>query len=489
MTPRCSFRLLTILALLLPMPTQAQQPNILLICIDDMRPQIGAMGHPQMLTPNLDRLAGQGRLFKRHYVQVPTCGPSRAAMLTGKNTRQKSDINHHFLRQQLAGTPEPLLPETWVHHFKKHGYHTVGMGKISHSVTGVHYDKATKTVSRELPHSWSELLVDRQGPWGGGGQTYYASGQNRVDDDVLPFESMDLPDEGYPDGVMANMAVAKLKALSRTQKPFVMAVGFLKPHLPFNAPKKYWDLYKRDAIELSPNPGLPGAVDLRFLHPSGEFFGQYRGQRELGGVGKRLSDAYAREVIHGYYAATSFADAQVGKVLDELKRTGLDQNTIVVVWGDHGWHLGDHTIWGKHSTFERALKSLMIVRAPAMPEPGVATDSLVASIDLYPTLCDLAGLPKPDGLDGTSFQAVVENPASPGKPVVISYWRDILSLRNERYRMMVYRNGKTEHITLFDHAADPHETQNVAHENPEVVESLYAVMQANNRGFLPGLGE
>lgn len=468
----------------------AERPNVLMICIDDMRPQLGAYGHDYMITPNLDQLATEGRLFMRHYAQVPTCGPSRACMLTGKNLMQRSDINHNHLAEQLMGTAEPSDPETFVHYFKQNGYYTVGAGKISHHGDGRFTDKKTKKSDWELPHSWNEYLKDKGSRWGAQDPVHsYAFGKNRYKQDLPPFECADVADEDYPDGRLANRAVNKLGELAASDQPFFMAVGFCKPHLPFAAPKKYWDMYDRADIPLSPNPERPDAVDNVFLHPSSEFFGQYRGGLEKGGIGKRLTDDYARQIRHGNFAAVTYMDAQVGKVLDQLKATGLDKNTIILVWGDHGWHLGDHALWGKHSTFDRAVNSLLMVKTPQMEQPGKATDALVASIDIYPTLCELTGLPKPQGLDGESFVGAVNNPADAGKPQVISYWRDILTMRTDRYRMALYNNGEKQTVMLFDHKTDPYETRNIAKENPEVVGQLTQIIQKNSHGFLPELND
>lgn len=477
-----------VLVLLTGAVQAAERPNVLFICIDDMRPQLGAYGHDYMITPNLDQLASEGRLFKQQYAQVPTCGPSRACMLQGKNLESQSEILHPYLARKLAGTPEPAKPETFIHHFKQNGYYTVGMGKISHSGAGWHVDKETKKGAHELPHSWNEYVPDEGSRWGPQDQVHgYAYGKNRKVDSMPPFECLDLADEDYPDGRLANRAVKKLGELASTDQPFFMAVGFFKPHLPFAAPKKYWDLYDRAEIPLSPNPDAPRDVDSVFLHSSNEFFAQYPGGAEQGGAGKRLSDDYARQLRHANFAAITYMDAQVGKVLDQLKATGLDKNTIVVVWGDHGWHLGDHTIWGKHSTFERALNSLLLVKVPGMAKPGVATDGLVAAVDIYPSLCEMAALPIPDGLDGESFVAVVKDPSNPGKPFVLSYWRDILSIRTAKYRMALFSDGNKQKVMLFDHQNDPNETRNIAAQHPEVVERLTALIKANNHEFLPGL--
>ncbi|WP_283430934.1 sulfatase [Neorhodopirellula lusitana] len=458
---------------------EAPRPNVLFIAIDDLRPQLGAYGLDYMVTPNLDQLASQSRLFRKHYVQVPTCGPSRATMLTGKNLHSKEDITHQLLGKWLASDKEPDSPETFIHHFKRNGYHTVGMGKISHNADGVH-DGAL-----ELRYSWDQFLRCSNQLWRGQELSHaYADGVGRSDPKRPPFERLDLSDEDYPDGQLANLAVEGLKQRAASEEPFFMAIGFFKPHLPFCAPRKYWKMYDRETIPLSPNPDPPADVDQAFLHSSSEFFGQYLSP-EKGGVGKRLSDDYAREVIHANFAATSFVDAQVGKVLDQLKQLGLDKNTIIVVWGDHGWHLGDHTIWGKHSMFDRSLRSTLIVQTPDMNSPGVATDGLVASLDIYPTLCDLASLPKTDDIQGESFARLVNDPNANGRDAVLSYWRDAISMKTPHYRLAVHDDGKRRSIMLFDHRVDPNETTNIAVTHPEVVAQLMPTLKRLNDDYLP----
>jgi arylsulfatase A-like enzyme len=453
---------------------QKKKPNILFIAIDDLRPQLNTYGLNYMITPNLDALASEGRLFQNHFAQVPTCGPSRAVMLTGKNLKSKEEVFHPYLGNKLADKPETANPETFIHHLKQNGYYTVGMGKISHSISGKRKNEL------ELPHSWDAFLNNPDG------YQMYANGEKRDAKKTPPFEMLEISDETYPDGRLSQIAIKELEERAASDKPFFMAVGFLRPHLPFSAPKKYWDLYDRSAIPLSPNPEVPKGVAKEFLHDSSEFFGQYYSPEE-GGRGKRISDDYARQVIHGNFASVSFVDAQVGKVLDKLKELKLDKNTIIVVWGDHGWHLGDQTIWGKHSAFENALKSTLIVKTPNMKKTGVATKSLVASVDIYPTLCDLAEVSKPKGLDGTSFVSVVNNPKNTTRKAVVSYWRDVLSMRTENYRMAVYNDGKKQEIMLFDHQKDPNETINISKNNADIVADLMPVLKRMNNGYLPNL--
>jgi len=460
-------------------------PNILFICVDDLRPELGCYGKEYIKTPHLDSLAREGIVFSRHFIQAPTCGPSRYSLLTGLRPRSEAELNNAFMENNFYKRPETKTPETFAHHFKRNGYYTVGIGKISHTPDGrIRKDNSTL----ELPYSWDEMLCEK-GPWGGGFDTFfaYASGESRasLNFQVPPLECADVPDEGYPDGLNANLAVRKLRELSNIEKPFLLSVGFYKPHLPFNSPKKYWDLYNREAISLSPNPDVPKNTSLSLLHDSSEFFGNYRNGKEYGGRGKKLSEAYAREIRHAYFAAVSYVDAQIGKVLASLKDLGLDQNTIVVVWGDHGWHLGDHTIWGKHSPFERSTHSPLIMKIPGMKWTGDSTDALVETIDLYPTLCELTGITPPPGLDGGSLVKILESPVTVGKEAVYSYQKNRISMRTDRYRLIAHHEGNSWTFALFDHQTDPYETRNIAEDYKEIVEQLLPLLNKGNTGMIP----
>ncbi len=453
--------------------------NVLFIAIDDLRPELGAYGEAHMVTPNLDRLAAEGRLFRNHFVQAPTCGASRFSLLTGLRPSSSDHLsNEAFVR--LLPPDERERPESFAHLFRRNGYHTAAFGKISHYPDGRIYSYEGEGDGRaEMPHSWDEASgpVDK---WGTAWNAFfgYADGSNRNQArGVAPaYEASDLPDTAYPDGLIAAAAVEKLAELQ--DRRFFLAVGFFKPHLPFTAPQRYWDLYDPDTIPLSPNPDLPGGSHPSSVHDSSEMFGSYGHPVAEGGAGKRVDDDYARTLRHAYFAAVSYVDAQVGTVLDQLERLKLTDNTIVVVWGDHGWHLGDHTIWGKHSTFERALRSTLIVRAPAMPDPGVPADGLVESLDLYPTLAELAGLEAPDDLTGVSFVPLLNDPAHPGKDGAFGYWHGRRTLRTDRYRLTRYDDGEPS-IELFDLLTDPNETINVAAAHPDVVAQLLPKLEAN----------
>lgn len=451
-------------------PAKTVPPNILFIAIDDLRPQLGAYGYEQMVTPNLDKLASAGRLFTRHFVQVPTCGASRFSLLTGTRPHLPEHLNNQAF-SRLMSREEQERPESFAHHFKRNGYYTASIGKISHTPDGRLFTyEGEGDGALEMPLSWDKVWgpVDK---WGTGWNAFfgYADGSNRnMERGAYPaYESADVSDIEYPDGLTAEEAINTLREVR--DRPFLLAVGFFKPHLPFTAPKKYWDLYDADTIDLSPNPDAPTGVAEGSLHASGEMFRNYGAHTSESGLGIRIDDAHARKLRHGYYASVSFVDAQVGKVLDELDHLGLRENTIVVVWGDHGWHLGDHTLWGKHATFDRALRSTLIIQTPAMPNPGVPANGIVETLDIYPTLTGLAGLEIPDDLGGTSIIDMLNDPAHLGKDGALGYWRDRRTLRTDRYRFTHYDDGQIE---LFDHQSDPYETTNVADAHPQVVAQL-----------------
>ncbi len=468
-----------------PPPEHPPGPNVLFLAIDDLRPELGAYGASHMVTPNLDRFASSARLFERHYVQVPTCGASRYALLTGERPSSPEHLNNDAIRNLLPAS-EQERPESFAHLFRRAGYRTVQIGKISHYVDGRIYSYEGEGEGEfEMPLSWDERLMPYE-KWGTAWNSFfaYADGSNRNMERGAypPYERADVPDEAYPDGLIAQEAIAQLNQLQ--DEPFLLAAGFFKPHLPFTAPAKYWDLYDREALELSPNPDPPAAVHDASLHASSEMFRNYKHERP-GGKGVRISDEDARTLRHAYYASVSFVDAQVGKVLDELERLGLAENTIVVVWGDHGWHLGDQTIWGKHSTFERACRSALMIRTPGLAAPGVPAGGLVETLDLYPTLAEYARLQPPPGLTGLSLRPMLDDPAHPGKDAAFSYWRGRRTMRTARYRLVQYEDpGDGPELELFDHRADPHETRNVADEQPEVVEELLPRLAAQAPAWL-----
>lgn len=340
------------------------KPNVLFILVDDLRPELGCYGNSHIKSPNFDKLANEGFLFTNHFVNIPTCGASRHCLLTGQLPVSVAHLGNNITANTISVQQENEVPETFIHQLKRNGYYTVGIGKITHHPDGYVYSYLEpKSNQPELPNSWDEMLLD-VGKWGSGHNAFfgYADGTNRntLKKEVKPYEMADVPDEGYVDGLTANLAIKKLGELKKKGQPFFLGVGFFKPHLPFNSPKKYWDLYNEKEIPIAPFSAIPENSDKASLHGSGEF-NQYLLGEEKASLNAPVSDEYARKIRHAYFACVSYIDAQVGKLLDELEKQGLAENTIVVVWGDHGWHLGDHLVWGKHTIFERALKSTFIM--------------------------------------------------------------------------------------------------------------------------------
>lgn len=475
--------------ILIGIQTKKSPPNVLFICIDDLRPDLNCYGNSEIHSPNLDALAAGATVFTRHYATVPTCGASRYAMLTGKRPMTPAEISNEACVTELSRRPRTEIPETFIDHLRRSGYYTVGIGKISHMPDGYVYGyEEPKSDILELPHSWDEMLFNA-GKWGTGHNAFfgYADGSNRQSrkKQVKPYEGADVGDEGYPDGLSAQLAVGKLQELAQKGQPFFLGVGFFKPHLPFTAPQKYWDLYDESKITLTPSPNIPENVNLASLHNSGEF-NSYEAGEEKPSLQKPVSDAYARKLRHAYYASVSYTDAQVGKVLDELKRLGLDKNTVVVLWSDHGWQLGDYRVWGKHTLFERAVRSVLMVRTPGHTSPGEQgqkRDEIVSTIDIYPTLLELCAQKPHAKIDGRSFVNLLGKAKKPvWDNVAYSYYDHGISVRTDRYRFTKYFRKPEPTLELYDHTTDPFENRNVAADNPKVVEKLTPIWAKGNNG-------
>ncbi|MCR9293593.1 MAG: sulfatase [bacterium] len=439
----------------------AETPNVLFIAVDDLRPQLGCYGKSQMHTPNIDRLAAQGVLFERAYCMVPTCGASRASLMTGVRPSPDRFVNYLAWAEKDAPSAVPLHT-----HFKSSGYKTISLGKVFHHKTD-HADGWSEPAWR----SQRPAYQDREAEQAAIAESKERWPQKRSHRG-LPYEAADAQDEDYPDGECANEAIKRLRELSaEPSQPFFLAVGFLKPHLPFNAPKKYWDLYDHDSIQLPDNYHPPEAAPAGAVHNSGEL-------RAYAGIHPEnpVSAEMARQLIHGYYACVSFTDAQIGRILDELQELGLAQNTIVVLWGDHGWQLGEHGMWNKHSCFETSMHAPLLVAAPTegSVKPGSRVRSLVEFIDIYPSLCELTGLPLPEHLQGQSFVPLMRDPNLPGKPFAIGRYRQGDTIRADNFRFTEYSNaeGRITGTMLYDHRVDPDENSNVASGNPELTQEL-----------------
>lgn len=468
----------------------ASRPNVLFIAVDDLRPELGCYGMP-VVSPNIDRLAKQGVLFERAYAQQAVCSPSRSSVMTGArpDTTKVWDLETDFRK---------ALPDviTLGQHFKNHGYFSQGMGKIYH---GGFNDAATWSVPWGTPsaptyaneeslrlHRRTEGIVPSRGTKGG--KPAIPPGSRGP-----AYEGEDVPDDTFTDGKTARLAVATLRELAGRQKPFFLAVGFSKPHLPFVSPKRYWDLYDPSKIQLAPNPFYPkGAPDYAILVPGGEL------RRYHGMPNGEIPPDVARRLKHAYYAATSYVDAQIGLVLDELERTGLRKNTIVVLWGDHGWKLGEHHAWSKHSNVENDTRVPLIISAPGLKSAGSHTRALAELVDIYPTLCDLAGLPLPSHLEGNSLRPVLEQPGRSWKRAAFSqYPRGInrdgkslqlmgYSMRTDHHRLTVWvhRDDPSiiDAVELYDSVSDPQENTNIA-ADPSQAEILSRLMKQWRKGW------
>lgn len=442
----------------------AGKPNVLLLCIDDLRPELACFGKDYIRSPNIDAIAARGRAFHRHYVQAPTCGASRYALLTG--TYGPSGNGALFSRGgQLSRNPDAFPPSfpAW---FRKHGYTTVSVGKVSHHPGGRGGADWDDDSIHEMPLSWDRHLLPA-GPWQHprGAMHGLANGEiRRKAGEMDVFQAIEGPDSIYPDGLITDEALSQLDRLTSDDngKPFFLAVGIIRPHLPFGAPKKYLELYEDVELPPIPHPGKPEGKTT--WHGSGEFMKYNRWKRN-----PNTDSDFATEVRRHYAACVSYADAQVGRILNKLKATGESDNTIVVVWGDHGWHLGEHAIWGKHALFEESLHSPLIIAYPGLPQPGQPSRSIVESIDVFPTVCEIAGLPQPDYVDGVSVQPLIDHPSANGHSAV-SYAR-AETIRTDTHRLIVHRDG---HRELYDQRTPERETRNVAGDQPDVVRKLEA---------------
>ncbi len=430
------------------------KPNVLFIAVDDLRPELACYGKTHIKSPNIDKLAKTGFLFERAYCMVPTCGASRASLMTGIRPSRGRFVS--YLASAQKETPGIMTLNT---HFKNNGYHTVSNGKIFHH-------------REDNARGWSEEVWRPTG----NGIGYRLEENQKIHKERgkmkgrrrrgPPYESADAPDMDYPDGQIAAKAIEDLRRLKDKEEPFFLAVGFLKPHLPFVAPKKYWDLYDYDSIQLPPNYYPPKNAPKEAVHTSGEL-------RAYAGVPAKgpVSDEMARKMIHGYYACVSFTDAQVGKVLDELEKLGLAEDTIVILWGDHGWNLAEHTMWCKHSCFETSMQVPLIVRAPGVTKGGQRTKALTEFIDIYPSLSELAGLPLPSHLQGKSFVPLLKDPDLPWKPAAIGRFVNGDTIRTDQFRFSEYtrKGGKFNSRMLYDHSKDPGENVNVSEQTEQAV--------------------
>lgn len=451
----------------MPSVEAAEKPNVLLICVDDLRPELACYGVDYIHSPHIDTLASQGVLFTRHYVQAPTCGASRCALLTGRYGGAGNDALFQRARELNAGkNVSPSMP-AW---FRQHGYTTVSVGKVSHHPGGrggANWDDASQL---EMPNSWDRHLLPA-GQWKHprGWMHGLAHGEIRANaQDMDLFQAAEGDDSIYPDGISIDEALSQMRILGEEkQTPFFLAVGILRPHLPFGAPAKYHELYQDANLPPILHPQKPSGKTT--WHASGEFMKYNRWGRN-----PNLDSEFALDVRKHYAACVSYADAMVGKLIAELKRQNAWDNTIVILWGDHGWHLGEHAIWGKHALFEESLRSPLILRYPEGPR-GKQIDTVVESVDVFPTLCELSGIEIPDFVSGSSL-VPSDEPAATQEKGAVSYFKKDRTLRTDRFRLIVHGDG---FIELYDHSVDPGETKNVAVD--QAAEAKVLIQQLDSR--------
>ncbi|HVJ69145.1 MAG TPA: sulfatase [Caulifigura sp.] len=486
--------------------------NVLFIAVDDLRPELGCYGTPIIKSPNIDALAAKGMVFDRAYCQQAVCSPTRSSLLTGRrpDSTKVYDLVTHF-RKALPDVV--TLPQA----FKEAGWHTQSFGKIYH---GGYDDPASWTEPAWFPRGnanarpaaflepdsefgelqFVSLLQDQQEQRR---RNQNQQNQQNIERDPktglilkgarpargpkgVAFEASDKSDSELADGRIADAAIETLRTIK--DKPFFLAVGFMKPHLPFIAPKKYFDLYDPQSIPMAKSKSLPiGAPEY-----AGNNSGELRGYTNIPDGQEPISDDLARQLKHAYYAATSYMDAQVGRVVAELDALGLRENTVIILWGDHGWKLGDHGLWCKHCNWEPDTHCALVLSAPGQKTAGQHTSALVEFVDIYPTLCDLCGITPAEGLEGTSFAPLLKDPKQPWKSAAFSQYprqqKMGYAMRTARYRYIEWQeNGKPVGRELYDYQTDPDETVSLADkpEHAALVEQLSKQLNAGWQAAKP----
>ncbi len=488
------------------LPSEAPQTpkhhNVLFIAVDDLRPQLGCYGTPYMVTPNIDTLAEQGTVFLRSYCQQAVCNPSRASLLTGLRPDGTGiyDLKTHFryYRPDVVTLPQ---------YFKQNGYHTQGLSKIFHgglddpqSWSVPHWrPKASTYVDEKI---LAQLEVDIEAAKARGqvlvkyplktdpktGTVLKLSSRKAVHGPV--WEGPDCPDNQLADGKTADKAIELLNEYTHNNQPFFLAVGFIRPHLPFVAPKKYFDLYPLESIPLADNQFVPeGAPKCAFPWP--EEPRVYIDVPEEGPIPEQKQ----REIIRAYFACASYIDALVGRIIDELDRLGIRDNTVICLWGDHGWHLGENSVWGKMTNFEEAAHAPLIISAPHQNRKGGRTTALTEFVDIYPTLCELCDLPMPQELEGTSLVPLLDDPDRPWKKAAFSQDNSRRSgimgytMRTDHYRYTEWMSPENKLVgrELYDHEQDPDENVNLAvrQDHKMLVERMSKMLRAGWKAALP----
>ena len=491
------------------------KPNILFVSIDDLRPALGVYGDSIAITPNIDQLAGEGMTFRKTFAQSAVCAPSRASLMTG--LRPDSTRVWHLGDQFRKINPNTV---TMPQYFAKHGYHTVNLGKIFHNYMpdSISWDEPDLRPSRYLRPDW--LKRD--------GETFYISeavhiSQTHKRDSLLKlkpiryadgwntgpaWEAANVHDTMYYDGAQNELTKKTLSRLAKMDQPFYMGLGYFRPHLPFTAPKKYWDLYDKEKIPLAENPSIPTNAPLHTLNSMYELR-HYDGFHHIGHPTSdfRMNEDTARILRQGYYASVSYVDALLGDLFEHMKSLGIYENTIIIVWGDHGWKLGDHNSWGKMTNFNIDLKVPMIIRYPQQRNRGVQTYAFTELVDMFPSLCELAGIAIPNYMQGTSFVPLLNEPDLEWKSAAFSQFHRRPKVSADGKRYMGYsintpnyhyiewydwypkkgERGAFKVAELYDAVNDPTETTNLAvdEKHRETIEKLSIQLEEGWRNALP----
>lgn len=490
------------------------KPNILFISIDDLRPDLGVYGNEDIITPNIDRFASEGVTFMRTYSQAAVCAPSRASLMTG--IRPDSTRVWHLGDKFRKINPATV---TMPQYFSRFGYHTVSIGKIFHNYMpdSVSWDEPDlRPPQYSAPEMWyrdgetfyisdsiNKLQAIRREAIIAQRPNAYADGWNTGP----AYEMANVHDTAYYDGAQTNLAIRTLKRLKNLKQPFYLALGYFRPHLPFTAPRRYWNMYNRDSIKLASNSYRPKGSPIYAMNSMYELR-HYDGFNHIGHptTDYHIPDDTARILKHGYYASVSYIDAQVGRLLASLDELGLAENTIVIIWGDHGWKLGEHNSWGKMTNYDIDTHVPMIIRAPGVGQTGAKTYKLTELVDIFPTLCDLAGIEIADYLQGTSVVPLMKEPERKWKPAVFSQFHRRpkvtpdggrymgYSITTERYHLVGWRiwddetklAGNVVGYELYDLQKDKDENINIYPESSdELTDELINQLHNGWRSAIP----
>jgi len=477
--------------LLVGFVSAAEPANVLLICVDDLKPALGCYGDKYAITPNVDRLAARGVRFDLAYCNQSVCAPSRNNLMLG--SRSTSLGIYSLSRNFRAAAPDAVtLPQ----HFMRQGYRVEAVGKLFHTGHGNHDDDASWSVPTH-----KEKVVEYLDPRNSAGgqltrEEAFFTNQRLGEINTLPrgaaIEATDVADDAYADGRIADEGIRRLRAAKQRGTPFFLAIGFVKPHLPLTAPKKYFDLHDPAKFAVAPFQQDPQGAPAY----AGKIGGEIVNYDPLT-IENLRETATQRELIHAYYACVSYIDAQFGRVLDELDRLELSRNTLIVLWGDHGWHLGDHGIWTKHTNYEQANRIPLIMVAPGVATAGGVTRQLAETVDIYPTLAELAGLPPPSGpqpIDGVSLVPVLCDTSATVRDHAFHCFprgeRMGRAIRTQRHRLVEWKkpgaSPDSADIELYDYVADPLETTSVAASQPDEVLRLREILSRHPEALPPG---